>query len=55
MAHDTIQDREPNFRGGDGQLYLVRCFSQACNNRENWAMVVAKGRCAWCGWKEDER
>jgi hypothetical protein len=47
------QDRPPNFRGEDGSLYLVRCF--ACggeHGKENWAMAVASGQCAWCGWTE---
>lgn len=46
----SIQDRPPNFRE-DGQLYLVRCF--ACepeHGRDNHGLVVATGRCAWCGW-----
>lgn len=51
---DSInQDRPPNFRK-DGELYLVRCY--ACggkHGRENYAMAVASGQCAWCGWKEN--
>lgn len=46
-------DRYPNFRD-NGELFLVRCF--ACNpeiGKENYAPIVAKGICAWCGWKED--
>lgn len=49
----TNQDRPPNWRE-DGQLYLVRCF--ACDKergKENWAMAVSSGICAWCGWRED--
>jgi len=37
----------------DGKLYLVRCA--ACEpkyGRENWAVAVATGTCAWCGWHE---
>lgn len=47
------QDQSPNFRGKDGSLFLVRCF--ACGDsygRENWAMAVARGTCAFCGWRE---
>jgi ribosomal protein L37E len=44
------QDRPPNFRADDGRLYLVRCF--ACG-RENYALAVRGGECAWCGWYED--
>ncbi len=50
---EAIQDRPPNFRE-NGKLYLVRCFAcESEHGRENWAMVVAKGVCAWCGWSED--
>ena len=51
----TIQDRTPNFRDKNGRLFLVRCF--ACGSergRENYAMAVADGQCAWCGWTEKE-
>lgn len=50
---DTVNDRKPNFRD-DGQLFLVRCF--ACNpehGRENYALSVALGVCAWCGWDDE--
>lgn len=36
-----------NFIGNDGRPYLVRC--PVCQ-RENWALAVASGECAWCGW-----
>ena len=47
------QEEEPNFRDEQGELYLVRCY--ACdseNGRENYAMLVSSGTCAWCGWKD---
>jgi len=50
---NSINDRDPNFRV-KGKLYLVRCFS--CNperGTENWAIAVATGVCAACGWTED--
>jgi len=53
----TINDRAPNFRDKDNRLYLVRCFSNKCGPRfgkENYAMSVASGQCAWCGWKEED-
>ena len=31
----------------DGTLLLIRC--PRCN-KENYAMVVAKGVCVWCGF-----
>jgi len=51
----SIQDKGDNFRGKDGRLFLVRCYS--CGGewgRENWGPVVAQGKCAWCGWEEEE-
>lgn len=51
----TFQDKPPNFRDEEGQLFLVRCY--ACDpkfGKENYAMIVAKGICAWCGWREGE-
>lgn len=48
MQH--VNDRHPNFYT-NGTLYLVRCF--ACGGEqgtENWAMAVATGQCAFCGW-----
>ena len=38
----------PNFYGKDGKPFLVRCPKCKC---ENWAISVAGGVCAWCGWK----
>ena len=49
------QDRPPNWRT-DGRLFLVRCF--ACDpkrGRENYAMSVSSGVCAWCDWQEKEK
>ena len=49
----TINDRSPNFRNEQGNLYLVRCF--ACDPEfgvENYIPNVARGVCAWCGWPE---
>lgn len=50
----TIQDRNPNFRDEDDNLFLIRCFacSSTAYGRENYATYVATGQCAWCGWKE---
>jgi hypothetical protein len=47
------QERAPNFRNDEGQLYLVRCFRcDPVHGRENWAINVASGVCTWCGWQE---
>ena len=51
----TIQDKGKNFRGKDGKLFLVRCY--VCDEEfgeENYVMMVASGRCAWCGWHEQD-
>lgn len=56
IEKDKVNDRPPNFRGKNGELYLVRCF--VCggeHGKENWAPAVAAGECAWCHWREDER
>lgn len=42
-----------NFLGKDGKLFLVRCMmcpDAGERGRENYAMNVAAGLCAWCGW-----
>lgn len=49
------QEKSPNFRGEDGKLFLIRCFSCGGERgRENWAPSVATGQCAWCGWQENK-
>jgi len=43
----TIQDRDPNFRDKNGQLYLVRCFNcDSDRGRENYVMNISAGVCA---------
>ena len=45
------QEQYPNFMAS-GKLYLVRCFlCEPVHGQENFAPMVAKGQCAWCGWK----
>ena len=39
-----------NFLSEEGKLFLVRCMQ--CN-RENYALMVASGCCAWCAWGEE--
>lgn len=37
-------------RGANTDGLLVRCYTCGGERgRENWAMAVASGRCAWCG------
>lgn len=51
--NNTIQDRAPNFRDKDGNLYLIRCFEcDSVYGNENWIPAAASGQCAHCGWKE---
>lgn len=48
-----VNNRSPNFRGSNDELFLVRCF--ACGGdrgTENHVSMVASGQCAFCGWKE---
>ncbi len=60
MKKLTKQDQlknKANFTNDEGKLYLVRCM--ACpdsgdRGKENWAMIVPKGMCAWCGWADVE-
>ena len=48
---DRIEDCSENFRDDKGKPFVVRC--PKCR-RENWAMAVASGQCAWCGWSESD-
>lgn len=42
--------RAPNFQA-DGKLYLMRCYECGGERgRENYALMVPTGQCAWCGW-----
>lgn len=43
-----------NFTGKDGKLFLVRCLhcGEPPRGTENYAMAVASGQCAFCGWHE---
>ena len=53
MSRVVTNNRAPNFRSKEGNLFLVRCFNcDHKNGRENWGPAVASGRCAWCGWEE---
>jgi len=47
----VIDGEHIGFRSG-GKLFLQRC--PKCK-LENYAMAVASGQCAWCGWKEGEK
>ena len=50
----TTNNRPPNFRE-NGKFYLIRCY--VCDperGRENWALAVAAGQCAFCGWSDTQ-
>ena len=54
MEEDYIIGKKSyGFYGENGDIYLVRC--PECK-RENYAMAVSSGTCAWCGWdvKDDK-
>jgi hypothetical protein len=52
----TFQDRHPNFRDSNGQLFLMRCFvCEPTRGRENHISCVALGVCATCGWSEPSK
>jgi len=47
-----VNHRRPNFYRNN-KFYLVRCYICDKNEgRENWAVFVATGKCAWCGCDE---
>jgi len=39
-----------NFKS-KGNVFLVRC--EGCD-KENYALAVASGKCAWCGYDANE-
>lgn len=40
------------WEGKDGGLFMERC--PKCG-KENWALAVASGQCAWCGYEAKEK
>ena len=51
----NINDRPPNFRDKDGNLYVLRCFKcDPENGRENHGAAVSSGICAYCGYRGEE-
>lgn len=44
----------PNFME-KGKLFLVRCYEcGGAYGTENYALAVASGQCAFCGWHQDK-
>lgn len=50
-AVEAEKELGKNFES-DGKTYLVRC--PKCG-RENYAMMVASGVCAWCGYDANRK
>jgi len=50
QAVEAEKKLEENFEA-NGKTYLVRC--PKCK-RENYAMSVSSGICAWCGYNANE-
>ena len=49
-AGEGVNERKPNFTTAKGDFYLTRCFAcEPARGRENWAMAVSSGQCAFCG------
>lgn len=57
ILNSTRQEQgHGNFRSKEGKLFLVRCY--VCDpeyGRENYAMAIAGGECAWCGWSDKSK
>jgi hypothetical protein len=62
-CHDMITKEDQlknkaNFIDQHDRLYLVRCMNcpdAGDRGRENYAMAVYHGECAWCGWNEQNK
>lgn len=48
---EEVSRRGYVWRASDGKLFMQHC--PECR-LENWAMAVASGECAWCGYKAKE-
>lgn len=48
---DILQDQGMGYKTDKGTVCMIRCFS--CG-KENYALVVAHGYCAWCGFNPNE-
>lgn len=47
MTKNIYEDKGNGYLADSGLICMIRCFS--CG-KENWAMSVAAGHCAWCGF-----
>lgn len=46
MSEDIKKGKGFGYKKDDGSIGMIRCFE--CG-RENYAMAVSSGCCAWCG------
>jgi len=47
IVNDLRYGKGQGFRNAAGEIFLERCFK--CG-KENWAVAVATGICAFCGY-----
>jgi len=51
FKNNNINDRPPNWRDKNGNLYVIKCFK--CG-KENHGAAVSSGICAYCGYNGEE-
>jgi hypothetical protein len=51
MTKNIVKGKGSGFVTGEGKICMERCFKCA---RENYAMAVMSGGCAWCGYDANE-
>lgn len=49
---DVIRNKGYGYKDSKGKTCMIRCFE--CG-QENWAMSVASGHCAWCGFDPNKK
>lgn len=52
MSNNIIERIGVGYMNNDGKRCMIRCFE--CG-KENYAMTVASGFCAWCGHDANEK
>lgn len=48
---DIVVGKGFGFKDENGFIFLKRCFQCGL---ENWAVSVASGKCAWCGFDAND-
>lgn len=49
--NDVFYDKGHGFYGSDNRIWMQRCFK--CG-KENHALAVSTGKCAWCGFDAND-